>query len=655
MFYLFHKRKGGSLIELIMIFALTALLLPVFISSLTSSREGKAQQIQKFTAVSLLKETAEAVKSIKERGWSLLPNNGTYHPSIFQNKWVLSSGSATLNGFTTSVVIGDVYRDADNAIVTVGGILDTSTKSVVSTVSWTTPLPSSLSVTTYITRFRDNITKLDTTTTDFNLGSSSGTTIASTLGSPIVGDGEVTLGAGGHGNWCSPSYSATTVDLPKNGVANAIWAIEGKVSAATGDNASGVSFANVLIDNSIPPGASIEGTFDGYKTNGVYIDNDYAYIGTDTNSKEVVIIDLHQLDPVSNKYAEAGYFNVPGISSAKSVYVSGTIGFVVASNKLYTFNLTSKAGSRTQLGSVSLAGTGTKVFVLGSYAYVSLSGSATEMQIIQVANGGSTLTVVGQADVNGQAAYDVTVNSTGTRAYLATGVSASQRELFIIDISVKTGNRPMVGSYDSSGMNPKGVALTPGNRAILVGSGGEEYQVVNIANETNPVRCGGMDIPTGVNGISSILESDGDAFSYIITGDSTSELKLIIGGPGGQYATAGEFTSGPITATAPAAFNRFYASANEPVATSLKMQVAVANAVSGSCANATYTFIGPDINNPTTSYFFPNNNTIQGVIPFITTGSYVNPGRCFKYKAYMTTSDVTNSPVLSDITINYSP
>jgi type II secretory pathway pseudopilin PulG len=85
-------RKGSSLIELVLIFALAAILLPVLISGMTSSREGKAQQVQKFTAVSLLKETAEAIKSIKERGWNSFPSNGTYHPIITSNKWTLSTG-----------------------------------------------------------------------------------------------------------------------------------------------------------------------------------------------------------------------------------------------------------------------------------------------------------------------------------------------------------------------------------------------------------------------------------------------------------------------------------------------------------------------------------------------------------------------------------
>ena len=68
---------------------------------------------------------------------------------------------------------------------------------------------------------------------------------------------------------------------------------------------------------------------------------------------------------------------------------------------------------------------------------------------------------------------------------------------------------------------------------MLVGTKGEEYQLVDIANEATPSRCGGLNIDTGVKGVSSVLEADGDSYSYIITGDSAAELKVIEGGPGG--------------------------------------------------------------------------------------------------------------------------
>ena len=61
--------------------------------------------------------------------------------------------------------------------------------------------------------------------------------------------GEITLGSGGAGAWCSPELTIAALDLPKSGAANAVTAIEGKAFAATGDNASGVAFAEVSVSN----------------------------------------------------------------------------------------------------------------------------------------------------------------------------------------------------------------------------------------------------------------------------------------------------------------------------------------------------------------------------------------------------------------------
>lgn len=650
-----QSKKGQTLIELIIVFALLALLLPVLLVGLTSSREGKPEQIQRLSAVTTLKETQEALRSIRDRGWSAFSTNGTFHPVVSGSRWILSAGAGLSSGYTTAVEISDVYRDEDGTITPSGGILDPSTKKVITTISWSTPHASSVSSTNFFTRFRSNLANSSTTKIDFEAGVATGTAVVETHGSLIPNDGEIILGAGGHGNWCSPDLTTTTLDLPKNGVANGVWAIEGNVSAVTGENASGISYANVLVDSTIPPIASIEGTFDGYKTNSVFMDQNYAYISTDTNSKEVVVIDLNQLNPSTKKYSESGYFDAAGNNSATSVFVSGSVGYVISGSILYSFDLSSKTGSRAQLGAVNLISVGKKVVVFGEYAYVALLNDSTQLQIIQVANGGRNLSVVGQAGLLGEDATDLVVNSTGTRTYISTQVASSKQEFFIVDTSIKTGNRPVVGSYDTNGMNPKGVAITTGNRAILVGVGAEEYQVVNIANETAPVRCGGLQTTTGINGVSALVESDGDAYSYIITGDLTSELKIIIGGPGGQFATSGTYVSNAFDAGAAVAFNRFSSTVSQPDQTEIKMQVAVADAVGGSCIGASYTFVGPDPGNPTTSYFTPSGSSISAAVPAFSSGSYVNPGRCFKYRVFMTTSDISNSPVFEDFTLNYSP
>jgi type II secretory pathway pseudopilin PulG len=634
--FLNNTTQGQLLIEILVAIALSSILLPALLTGIVSSRSGKAQQGQRVQAVALMKESTEAVRSIREREWDNFATNGTYHPSVTGSEWTLTSGTDSVSGFTRSIVISDVHRDTNGVIVaSPSGTLDPSTKKIDIAIAWTTPHSSSVNSTIYITRF-SNTTFTHTTQADFTAGTTSGTAITNDEG------GEVILGAGAGGNWCAPNLSITSLDLPKNGVANAITAIEGRVFAGTGDNASGVAFSNINITNTNPPVASSLGTFDGYKTNDIFGETNYGYIATDTNSKEIVILNL-----INSPYTEIGYFDAPGSTNANSVFVLGTKGYMTQGNNFRVFDLTSKIGSRSQLGSVTLAGTGTDIEVVGNYAYVSLSGSSAEVQIINISNSSNPV-IVGQADVNGEAGTGIFTNSSGTRAYLVSNASSTQREMFIIDTTTKTGNRPVVGSYDASGMSPKKITVVTGNRAIIVGSGGEEYQIIDVSNEASPARCGGIQIDTGVNGIASVVESDGDAYSYIITGDASSELKIIEGGLGGGLSTSGTFTSRIFDASTSAAFNRIVPVFTQPNQTTVRFQVAVATPVSSSCTGALFSFVGPD--GTADTYF-----TGEGLIPLITSGTYKNPERCFQYKLFLDTTDVSQTPIFNSMLVNYSP
>lgn len=638
------SQKGQSLIELLLAIGLAAAILPSLLTGLVASRDGREQQQQTLEAVGYLREAEEAVRVVKE-SWNNIPSNGTYHPVIAGTTWTMSSGSELLaNRFTRSIEIENVYRDSNGAITLnpePQSILDPSTKRIFITVSWQTPYPSSTTNTSYITRY-ENTAFMHTTQTVFNAGDLDGVTVQATTGTGIPDDGEVLLGAGGGGSWCDPNLSIQSLDLPKNGVANAISAIEGKAFAGTGENASGVSYASINISNSNPPAATLGGTFSGYKTNDIFGEEDYAYLATDTNQKEIVVVNLNTLE-------EAGYFDAPGNGDGNSVYVAGNIGFATVGNVLYTFDLSNKIGSRPVLGSISLSGTGVSIYVVENFVYVAQTGTP-QLRILEVSSDGRTLTSVGQAQAAGGAGKDLFINSSATRGYLATTASSTQNEFFIIDISTKTGDRPTVGSYDTNGMDPRGITVVPGNHAIVVGIGGLEYQVINISNETTPTACGGLNIDSGVNGLSSVLEDDGDAYSYIITGDSTAEFKIIEGGPGGHLSGSGIYESPAFDASSQVTFNYFTATVTQNSLTSLTFQFAVANSLD--CSTADYQFVGPDGTDNT--FYTASGSVVSGTISHISSGNYQNPGRCFKYKAYFNTTDSLSSPILRDITINYS-
>lgn len=651
--------KGQSLVELLMAIGILSVILPALTFGILASRDGKAQQAQRLQAVALLKETEEAVRVVRENGWISFAVNGTYHPEISGNTWVLASGSATVNGFSRAVTISDVYRNTSGAIVATGGaVLDPSTKKVDISIGWTLPYPTTLDSTVYLTRYLENAVYTETTQTQFNAGTQTGVTVQATTGSGLADDGEIILGSGGHSNWCEPSLVENTLDLSGQGYASSITAIEGKIFAGTGENSSGLSFMAINVTDAYPPVPSQQNTFDGYKSNGVFGETNYGYITTDTNQREVVVINIS-----GNPYSLSTFFDAPGNGSGDGIFVAGNTGYMTSGNKLYNFDLTNKNdpnNSRPLIDTdgVTLAGNGTDLYIVGNYAYLATDNASNELQIVDLSNP-SNLTVIGQANTDSAAGVDVIVNPTGTRAYLATAGSATKHELFIINIEAKTGNRTIVGSYNTNyngvvgDMSPKGVTVVPGNRVILVGQNGEEYQVINTQTESSPVHCGGIEVNTSVHSVASVIEeSDGDAYSYIVTGDADEELKIIAGGPGGSYAAVGVFESATFDPGYQTANNRFQATFSQPSGTSLTFQVSMANAVGGVCPTTGYTYVGFDgltttqsSINSGESYTFPFNP----VPP-----SYNNPGRCLRYKAYFT-GNGTSTPVLNDVSINYSP
>lgn len=666
------SQKGQSVVELLVAVGLAAILLPALITGLVASREGRVMQEKRLVAAGLVREGEEATRIVRDRDWNMFAVNGVFHPEISGGRWSLATGteSATVDGLTRFITIENVYRNTSGAIDS-SGIVDPSTKKVVVSVIFTSPKPTTVSSTMFLARL-DNASYTETTQAQFDLGTTINVRTQLTSGS--LTDGEIVLSqTGGLGDWCSPELSFTDLDLPKSGVANALSAIQGQAAAGTGENASGVSYANVKItDPAYPtaPVATIDGTFDGYKTNSVFTEQDYAYLGTDNNAKEVVIIDLTEKEE-NNKYEEDGYFNAPGNGNGDSVYTSGSVGYMTSGDKFYTFNLSDHTGSRPRLNSVdglALAGTGLKITVVGSNAYVVTSGTTNQIQIINVTDPADPV-ITDNISVPGQGGRDVFVNVPQNRAYLVTAVDPglNKPEFFLIDLA----NNSVKGSYDTHShgdMNPKGVVAVSGGHAILVGTGGQEYQVLRLQSEGTPTWCGGLDVNSGINGVATVYTTAERAYSYIITGDASSEFKIIEGGPGaggggggsGNYVPTGTFVSAPYGPIDPeVAFNGFVANVEQPTANEVQIQVAVADSVSGACANAQYTFVGKDTNGTGTGNYFstslPGVASISGAIPFGTYApSYENPGKCFKYKVVLNTTDSTLTPVFNDITINHA-
>jgi type II secretory pathway pseudopilin PulG len=655
------ERKGESILEFLIVIGLVAIMLPALLTGLYSSRNGKAQQYQRIQAVALLKEAQDAVKNARNNNWTNISTDGTYHPIADSGAWTLSPSSASINGFTESVVISSVYRDSDNKIVTTGGTLDPSSKKVVISINWETPQSSSVQSTLYFTRYMFNQVHTDTTVTDFNksVNVQTNAVVIATNPSPFPDDGEVDLASGGYGNWCNPTLEANSLNLNGSASESVMTAYTGHAYTGTGGNASGDSFDNILITTPAaptPPVASLSGSYDHYKSYGIYADPSYGYITSDHPGITFEIIDLSNNSLVGTGNNNGGAGN--------SVFVLNHIAYVTsADSKMYLFDLSTAAGSHTPISgtTVNLAGVGQKVLVMGDstkgyYAYIAINSTTTQLQIVPLGTNGKTPGATVNIGVNGNGARDLTMSSDQKRAYLIAAVSTTKPEFFIIDTdSTSATYKQTKGTYDTlshGAMDPSAIAIVPGNKALIGGTGGETYQALDISAENAPVHCGGVTTSFAIRAFAPVING-GDVYTYVLAG-TDPEFRIIQGGSGGSYATSGTYESPVFDSGAQTANNRFSSTFSTPPGTSIQFQVSMA-AATGSpavCPTSGYTYLGLD-GNPATRTTLTSGQYVT--FPFTTNGTYVNPGRCFRYKVYFSTTNQTSTPFLNDVSINYSP
>ncbi len=300
-----------------------------------------------------------------------------------------------------------------------------------------------------------------------------------------------------------------------------------------------------------------------------------------------------------------------------------------------------------------------------------------------IGSGNSNWKRISSLDFNSSTNTQETANSVfaspdATRAYISSNGTVDANndgvpdswQFYILDTSNKSAPKflsgiPSTGAtsgyYYGSGANAelyprRSLTVFNGSRAIIVGKDGisngsnaAEYQVINIANEASPVFCGSLDFNQGFSDLASVTEADNDKFAYLVSNTGANELKIIQGGPDGSYLDSGTYQSAPIDFGASVALNRLVSNATVPANASLTYQIAATQPVNGSCANAVYTYVGPD---GTSNSYFPSSG---GTIPLSGAVGFENPAQCVKYKAFLSTTDFNVTPTILDVSVNFSP
>lgn len=597
-----HNR-GQLLIEIVIVMALAVVVMPALLNSFVATREGRSQQQQRVTATAAMQEMKEAVRSVRESGWANIAPTGTFKPVLSGNTWTLSSGTATVSGFSKSVVISDVNRDsATGAIVSSGGFVDPSTKKATMNISWKTPYASSIQSVLYFTRYLDNLSYTHSTMAEFNLG------VLTQTQTTNVSGGEVMLSTNTKAKWCSPAFSSATIDLPDgppvavDATASASVATPNDVIAAIAPYATtSGKLAYVQVSANVdPPVATMKGTFTldparysttSYIPTGINLTNSFAtndvkYYKSATNKKyallatnlpdhELVVVQINDgttdawQDPTNHIYKYWTFFNTkqyngdnrstpnqdqaPFGYGAVSVATLGTNAYLISGGYMYVVDLSNidsktpatgldMVGCRIQLDGYDCSpGTGTDKKYNAGETGVSWSSTATPAH--NDCHDGGNVELYADNDI-----YPIQVGA-NTYVYVAVGAGTNPEFEIVNATTVPTNATTPKISNSSCGTSASGAA------GWKVTSSLDFNSVANTEEAANSVFAKSDGTRAYISSNGGIdANSDGTPDSkqfYVIDTSNKSTPKFLTGtsngGPTSGYYYGGTVVNGGIT------------------------------------------------------------------------------------------------------------
>ena len=132
------RQSGMSLVEVLLAIAIFAVVVTGVIGAIIYGQESTAVAGARERATKIAEEGIEAVRNIRDSGYSNLPVDGTYGLVISGGVWTLSGASDITDIFTRTVTLSTI---------------DSRTRNVTVDVTWTQTVqrPGSISVNTYLT------------------------------------------------------------------------------------------------------------------------------------------------------------------------------------------------------------------------------------------------------------------------------------------------------------------------------------------------------------------------------------------------------------------------------------------------------------------------------------------------------------------------
>ncbi len=476
-------KKGFLITEVLLSSALFIAIVTAFVGVYFYGQESTLSAGNHTRAVILANEGLEAVRNIRDSGFSNLPI-GTYGLVLSGNQWTLS-GSQDVSGiFTRRIIISSV---------------DSNRKNIAINVTWQQN-PQSVGTVSLSTRVTNWI--------------ASGT-----------GAGGGGGGGGGYatGDWSAPQITSTTTLVGADNGGDKIQ-VDGNYAYVI-SSGNDKNFFIVDVSTSTTPSIKSSLSLPGNPQN-IFVFGNYVYVASDKDDKELQIVN------VTNKSSPSlvGSYNAPGNADAKGIYVVDNIAYLVRANsssdEFIEINV-STSSSPTLISSLNLSATGYEVVVSGNYAYVAGDNNTQELQVINITNKASP-SLAGSLNLSlSEQNRSSSIALAGSKLYLGEG-----KNFYIISVATETAPTLLASVPVPDYLNDLAINLGKSDTYLYLATSdiAKELKIYNVASSTAPALLGAYDL-SGSNQLYGIAYNPVVDRAYAVSHSTTQGLVIFSSKP----------------------------------------------------------------------------------------------------------------------------
>ncbi|MBI4713859.1 prepilin-type N-terminal cleavage/methylation domain-containing protein [Candidatus Uhrbacteria bacterium] len=426
-----NNSRGQTLIEVVLVTALFAILASGIMSALITSSHSAQESGRYLVANGYIEEAMQAVRSIRDRDWSQIIN-GTHGFSTVNGFYEFSGTSDLLGIYTRTTTIENVYRFGGiTGPISGTGTLDSNSKRVTINVRWQTSLGIIRNIDSVFYVFNwDDQAWTESGQSEYVVGFRNSTDIAN------VSDGEIVLRENRR-DW-SNLEMAHEIDLEGNGDRIALdFDVPNDILYILSTNTSGYEFVAIDVSNVSASAPTIIGGYDlaGLTATDLAVHDGYAYIATNDNAQEIIVINVITMTVVN-------IIDIEGSDDVSGVAATGNLLAIARDEEAYFYDISNPEGSLTQLAETELEGNLSDVAVSGTHAFFVGDDNNEEFFVVRL----SDFTEVNSYNLSGS--YDVnTVEIVGTNAYIGRQ-NGTGDDLHSLDISNPEGTITQTASLD---------------------------------------------------------------------------------------------------------------------------------------------------------------------------------------------------------------